>query len=94
MLSAYPQSQTRQALKARAYTDVPHSWSVFLSQRKRWTLGATANDLFLITAPGVHWFERILAFSNCLVWFVNIFVFASVACLIAAALRKSTEVCS
>jgi chitin synthase len=68
MLSNSPHAETRQALKARAYTDVPHSWTVFLSQRRRWTLGATSNDLFLLTAPGIHWFERILAFSNCLVW--------------------------
>ena len=31
--SAYPKACTRQALKARAYTDVPQSLSVFLSQR-------------------------------------------------------------
>lgn len=88
MLSASPKAQTRQALRARAYTDVPHSWSVFLSQRRRWTLGATSNDLFLITAPGIQWFERILATANCLVWFINIFVLASLACLIAAIMCK------
>ncbi|KAK4937716.1 hypothetical protein LTR10_021726 [Elasticomyces elasticus] len=86
MLSAFPKAQTRQALRARAYTDVPHSWSVFLSQRRRWTLGATSNDLFLAFAPGIYWFERILAIANCLVWFINIFVFASLGALIAAIL--------
>nr|KAK5444925.1 hypothetical protein LTR18_004630 [Exophiala xenobiotica] len=86
MLSAFPKAQTRQALRARAYTDVPHSWSVFLSQRRRWTLGATSNDLFLVFAPGIYWFERILAIANCLVWFINIFVFASLGALIAAIL--------
>jgi chitin synthase len=89
MLSAFPKAETRQALRARAYTDVPHSWSVFLSQRRRWTLGATSNDLYLVTAPGIYWFERILAFANCLVWFVSIFVFASIACLVVAILSKS-----
>lgn len=29
MLTAFPQVQTRQALFAKAYTDVPRSWSVF-----------------------------------------------------------------
>jgi chitin synthase len=89
MLSAFPKAQTRQALRAVAYTDVPHSWSVFLSQRRRWSLGATSNDLFLITAPGIQWFERILATANCMVWFVNIFVFACIANLIVAALCES-----
>jgi chitin synthase len=88
MLSAFPKAQTRQALRAAAYTDVPHSWSVFLSQRRRWTLGATSNDLFLVTAPGIQWFERILAMANCLVWFLNVFVFACIANLVVAALRE------
>ncbi|GME45318.1 Fungal chitin synthase [Neofusicoccum parvum] len=86
MLSARPQSRTRQALRARALTDVPQSWSVFLSQRRRWTLGATANDLFLFKAPGVQWWERILAFANCMTWSLNLFIFASLASLIHACL--------
>ncbi|KAJ5893741.1 chitin synthase-domain-containing protein [Penicillium taxi] len=86
MLSARPKVQTRQALKAMAVTDVPHSWSVFLSQRRRWTLGATSNDLLLITAPGVQWFERILATVNVFTWFLNLFIFASLASFITAAM--------
>ncbi|KAJ5726595.1 chitin synthase-domain-containing protein [Penicillium malachiteum] len=85
MLSARPKVQTRQALKAKAYTDVPRSWSVFLSQRRRWTLGATSNDLLLVSAPGVQWFERILAAVNVFTWFLNLFIFASVASFIMAA---------
>lgn len=88
MLSARPKVQTRQALKAKAYTDVPGSWSVFLSQRRRWTLGATSNDLLLVTAPGVQWFERILALVNVTTWFLNLFIFASVASFILAAMSK------
>lgn len=84
MLSARPRAQTRQALRAAAYTDVPVSWSVFLSQRRRWTLGATANDLYLFTAGGVQWFERILAGVNVLTWTINPFIFASIASFIFA----------
>ena len=84
MLSTFPKSHTRQALRARAYTDVPLSWSVFLSQRRRWTLGATANDLFLIFAPGVNWFERILACANVLTWVLNIFILECIASFIKA----------
>ncbi|KAJ6031561.1 hypothetical protein N7540_002293 [Penicillium herquei] len=47
MLSARSNAQTRQALRAHAFTVVPDTVSVFLSQRKRWTLGATSNDLML-----------------------------------------------
>jgi chitin synthase len=84
MLSARPKSKTRQALRARAYTDVPRSWSVFLSQRRRWTLGATSNDLFLVFASGVNWFERILALANVLTWCLNFFVLASIASFVKA----------
>ncbi|KAE8418118.1 hypothetical protein BDV36DRAFT_283246 [Aspergillus pseudocaelatus] len=84
MLSARPRTQTRQALHAIAYTDVPQTWSVFLSQRRRWTLGATSNDLFLSCAPGVQWFERILACTNVMTWFLNVFIFASMARFIMA----------
>ncbi|PCD29220.1 hypothetical protein AU210_011760 [Fusarium oxysporum f. sp. radicis-cucumerinum] len=84
LLTTFPEAQTRQALRARAYTDVPHSWSVFLSQRRRWTLGATSNDLLLTTARHCQWWERILAFSNVLTWCLNVFVIASIGCMIVA----------
>lgn len=84
LLSAFPKSQTRQALKARAYTRVPVSWSVFLSQRRRWTLGATSNDLFLIFARGINWFERILACANVLTWVLNFFILECIASFIKA----------
>ncbi|CAG1975323.1 unnamed protein product [Fusarium graminearum] len=84
LLVTFPHAQTRQALFARAYTDVPHSWNVFLSQRRRWTLGATSNDLLLFTAWNTQWWERIVAFSNVLTWSLNIFVIASIGCMIVA----------
>jgi chitin synthase len=89
MLSARPKSRTRQALKARAYTDVPRSWSVFLSQRRRWSLGATSNDFFLVFAPGVILFERILATANVMTWFLSPFVIASIASFVKACTCKS-----
>ncbi|KAF4963324.1 hypothetical protein FSARC_8655 [Fusarium sarcochroum] len=88
LLTSFPEAQTRQALRARAYTDVPHSWSVFLSQRRRWTLGATSNDLLLTTARHCQWWERILAFSNVLTWCLNIFVIASIGCMIVAFMHQ------
>jgi len=88
MLSTFPKARTRQALKARAYTDVPHSWSVFLSQRRRWSLGATSNDLFLIFAPGILLFERILAISNAITWVLNLFIIACIASFIKACTCK------
>jgi chitin synthase len=88
MLTARPKVQTRQALKAKAFTDVPNTWSVFLSQRRRWTLGATSNDLLLAFGPGVQWFERILALVNVITWVLNPFIIASLASFIFAILGK------
>lgn len=89
MLSAFPKARTRQALKARAFTDVPHSWSVFLSQRRRWSLGASSNDLFLIFAPGILLFERILALANVITWVLNFFIIACIASFIKACTCES-----
>jgi len=88
MLSAREKAQTRQALRAKAYTDVPHSWSVFLSQRRRWSLGATSNDLYLVSAAGVQWFERIIAVANVVTWYLNPFILASIASFIVACTSK------
>ena len=91
MLMARPKVQTRQALKAKAFTDVPGSWAVFLSQRRRWTLGATSNDLLLMFGPGVQWFERITAGVNVTTWLLNPFIIASLASFIYSFLRKSSK---
>ncbi|SMR64450.1 unnamed protein product [Zymoseptoria tritici ST99CH_3D1] len=84
MLTARPESKTRQALRAKAYTDVPVTWAVYLSQRRRWSLGATGNDWLLCWAPGMQWFERILSIVSALTWFLTPFVFAAYGSFIYA----------
>ncbi|KAH8653342.1 chitin synthase-domain-containing protein [Xylariales sp. PMI_506] len=91
MLMESASAQTRQALRARAYTDVPHSVKVFLSQRRRWTLGATSNDMMLFLRAPLFRFnlwERVVAFSNVLTWILNPFVIASLGCMIYAFLHQ------
>jgi chitin synthase len=85
MLSLYPHVKTKQTLKAISYTIVPTSVSVFLSQRRRWNLGANTNDLLLIYLPGINIFERILAVVNVLtftmtpfVWIATVYFFISI----------------
>jgi chitin synthase len=77
MLSLYPYVKTTQTLKAIAYTVVPTSIPVFLSQRRRWNLGANTNDLLLVYLPSINIFERILAAVNVLTFMVTPFVFVA-----------------
>lgn len=90
MLMTFPKVKTRQALRAYAYTDVPKSFSVFLSQRRRWTLGATGNDLMLMVESNLKFnlWERLVAFCNVITWCLNYFVIASLGCMIYAFMHQ------
>jgi chitin synthase len=90
MLSLYPYVKTTQSLKAVAYTIVPTSFSVFLSQRRRWNLGANTNDLLLIYLPGINIFERILAFVNVLTFILTPFIFVATVYFVMAIITEPT----
>jgi chitin synthase len=77
MLSLYPHVKTTQALKAVAYTVVPTTITVFLSQRRRWNLGANTNDLLLIYLPDINICERILAFVNVVTFALSPFIYVA-----------------
>jgi chitin synthase len=74
MLSMYPYVKTKQTLLAIAYTDVPTSVAVFMSQRRRWSLGANMNDLLLTYLPGINIFERLSAGINLLTYALAPFI--------------------
>ena len=74
MLSMYPYVKTTQTLKAIAYTVVPTSVAVFMSQRRRWSLGANMNDLMLTYLPGINIFERFSAGVNLLTYALSPFI--------------------
>lgn len=46
------------------------------------------NDLYLVLAPGVLLFERILAFANVSTWFLNLFIIGCIASFIKACTCK------
>ncbi len=75
MHSLYPYVKTVQNLDAIAYTNVPKSIRVFLSQRRRWTLGAISNDILLLFSPNINIFERIASFVNILTLSLVPFIF-------------------
>ena len=74
MLSMFPNVKTKQTLKAIAYTVVPTSIQVFLSQRRRWSLGANTNDMLLIYLPGINILERISALINIITYSFSPFI--------------------
>lgn len=71
VLSEYANVQTRVCLSARAYTTVPSTLSVFLSQRRRWTLGPLTSDSLLISRSTTGYVERLAAVSSVLRWLVH-----------------------
>ena len=82
MLHKYPYIIIKQSLDAIAYTKIPNNFKVFLSQRKRWSLGAIFNDVILATRSGINLFERIAAITNILSWFLNLFILVSTISLL------------
>lgn len=90
MLSLYPYVKTTQTLKAISYTVVPMSISVFLSQRRRWNLGANTNDILLTYLPGINVFERILAFVNVLTFSISPFIYVATIYFLMAIFTQPT----
>jgi chitin synthase len=71
VLSEYADVRTRVCLTARAYTTVPSTPSVLLSQRRRWTLGPLTSDSLLLSRKTTGWIERVAAFTSILHWIIN-----------------------
>jgi chitin synthase len=84
MLSMYPYVTTKQSREAIAYTKVPESVPVFLSQRRRWTLGALTNDMLLTYLPDIALLERISAAVNIITFSFNPFIFVATCFFIKA----------
>lgn len=89
-LSLYPYVKTTQTLKAIAYTIVPTSVNVFISQRRRWCLGANCNDMMLVGMPGINIFERISAFASTSTFSLLPFVFIATILFIKALILNPT----
>jgi chitin synthase len=84
LLSMYPYVKTVQNLNAIAYTNVPTTLKVFLSQRRRWSLGANTNDLLLITLPNIKILEKISSFINVTIFTCTPFILIATAFFIKA----------
>lgn len=91
IFSLYPDRQTAQALRAKAFTVVPQSWRVFLSQRKRWALGSVSNEWVMIFRPGIILVERIQSLVAVTTWAITPFIMAAVAQLVVHVVRRGRE---
>jgi len=90
MLSMHPHVKTTQNLKAIAYTSVPTNWQVFLSQRRRWSLGSNTNDMLLTYLPGIVTVERISAFINVCTYCASPFVFIATVLFLKTIFTEAT----
>jgi chitin synthase len=90
MLSEYPYVKTIQNLNAIAYTNVPTSIKVFLSQRRRWSLGANSNDMLLLYLPNINNYERLCAFVNILTYMLSPFIFIATVIFIKSIIINPT----
>lgn len=89
--SLFPETQTAQALRAKAFTIVPQNWKVFLSQRKRWSLGSVSNQFVMIFRPGILWIERVLAAVTVITWSITPFTVAAVFHLVLVIVKKGMD---
>jgi chitin synthase len=74
MFSLTPYVSAIQAEKALAYTHVPMKFKHFFRQRKRWTAGATSNDMLLVMNSKHNLWERINSAANIIIYAVSPFV--------------------
>ncbi|KAB5528001.1 chitin synthase-domain-containing protein [Coniochaeta sp. 2T2.1] len=88
----YPKAITTMAMEAIAYTDPPNGLMVFLSQRKRWTLSTSANDLLITSKNAMNWFERICSMADVIVWVLPIFVAQTIILFIRACIHATSPV--
>ncbi len=91
LLSMYPYVKTVQNLNAIAYTNVPNTLKIFLSQRRRWSLGANSNDLLLLSLPNIKIVERILSFVNLLIFTCTPFIVVATAFFIKSLITNPSE---
>ncbi|ROT38087.1 hypothetical protein SODALDRAFT_181299 [Sodiomyces alkalinus F11] len=91
IFSLFPKRQTAQALRAKAYTVVPQSWNVFLSQRKRWALGAISNEFVMIFRPGIIPVERLQSVITVITWAITPFIMSALVQLVIILVRRGED---
>lgn len=91
LLSMYPKIKTVQNLNAIAFTNPPNTLKVFLSQRRRWSLGAICNDMLLIKLPNIKLIEKLLSFVNVSIFILTPFIVLATAFFIKALIESPSK---
>jgi chitin synthase len=78
---AHPESRMKLNANANVYTDVPDTWSVFLSQRRRWFLSSNANNITDVFSSSLPLIVRFIAFAQ--LW-STLFIFTNTVCFVRA----------
>lgn len=71
--------KTKLCENAKAYTSVPTTWSVFLSQRRRWFLSSQVNNIRDTLSSSLPFIVRFIAFSQ--LW-SSAFIFVNIVAII------------
>jgi chitin synthase len=79
LLKLNPKSHTTVNWKAQCRTSVPNTISVFLSQRRRWSLGSATHGGWMIFMPNIPIWERFSSFVFVLTYLINPFLMYSAA---------------
>jgi chitin synthase len=74
MFQLYPYIKTIQSLKSIAYTNVPLNLKIYLSQRKRWSLGSFTNDILLLFNINHNKLERFQSLINIIIYLITPFI--------------------
>ena len=90
MFSMYSYVKTVQSLEAISYTNVPNTFMKFIRQRKRWSAGASVNDILLVVNGKHNKWERIQAFVNVLMFCLAIFVYIATIIFLIAIINSPT----
>lgn len=74
MFQLYPYIKTIQSLKSIVYTNVPLNLKIYLSQRKRWSLGSFTNDILLLFNINHNKLERFQSLINIIIHLITPFI--------------------
>lgn len=91
LLKLYGDCHTTCVWDAQAITSVPVTPSVFLSQRKRWSLGSATHGFWLIFMDNIPFFERLSSLVFVLTYMLTPFFLFSLSTWLSTIIRGNGD---